>query len=88
LVVFLKRNKLLSSFSHKDRYWYYDLLLLDILYKDNSKGRRIFESLFKGSSPQLIFKFLDEETNVKDDFEIISSCPKSYFTKALFNRLF
>ncbi|MGB5782085.1 MAG: lycopene cyclase family protein [Eudoraea sp.] len=88
LVVFLKRNKPLSSFSHKDRYWYYDLLLLDILYKDNSKGRRIFESLFKGSSPQLIFKFLDEETNIKEDLEIISSCPKSYFTKALFNRLF
>ena len=65
-----------------------DLLLLDILYKDNSKGRRIFESLFKGSSPQLIFKFLDEATNIKEDLQIISSCPKSYFIKALFSRLF
>ncbi len=88
LVAFLKKNKSLSSFTHKDRYWYYDLLLLDILYKDNSKGRRIFESLFKGSSPQLIFKFLDEETNIREDLKIISSCPKSYFIKALFNRLF
>lgn len=88
LVAFLKKNKPLSLFSHKDRYWYYDLLLLDILYKDNSKGRRIFESLFKGSSPQLIFKFLDEETNIGEDLKIISSCPKSYFLKALFNRLF
>lgn len=88
LVVFLKKNKPLSLFTHKDRYWYYDLLLLDILYKDNSKGRRIFESLFKGSSPQLIFKFLDEETNIREDLEIISSCPKSYFIKALLSRLF
>lgn len=88
LVVFLKRNKPLSSFSNKDRYWYYDLLLLDILYKDNSKGRQIFESLFKGSSPQLIFKFLDEDTTIKEDLQIISSCPKTYFIQALFNRLF
>jgi len=88
LVVFLKKNKSLSFFSHKDRYWYYDMLLLDILYKDNSKGRHIFESLFKGSSPQLIFKFLDEGTNIKEDLQIISSCPKTYFIKALFNRLF
>ncbi len=88
LVAFLKKNKPLSSFTHKDRYWYYDLLLLDILYEDNSKGRRIFESLFEGSSPQLIFKFLDEETNIMEDLKIISSCPKSYFIKALFKRLF
>lgn len=88
LVAFLKKNKPLSSFSNKDRYWYYDLLLLDILYKDNSKGRRIFESLFKGSSPQLIFKFLDEETNIGEDLKIISSCPRSYFLNALFNRMF
>ncbi|MEP0133127.1 MAG: lycopene cyclase family protein [Eudoraea sp.] len=88
LLAFLKKNKPLNSFTTKNRYWYYDLLLLDILYKDNSKGRHIFESLFKGSRPQLIFKFLDEDTNIKEDLQIISSCPKSYFTKALFNRLF
>jgi lycopene beta-cyclase len=88
LVVFLKRNKPLHTFNSKDRYWYYDLLLLDILYEDNSKGRRIFESLFKGSSPQLIFKFLDEDTNLKEDLQIISSCPKTYFINALLKRLF
>jgi lycopene beta-cyclase len=88
LVAFLKKNESLSLFSKKDRYWYYDLLLLDILHKDNSKGRRIFESLFKGSSPQLIFKFLDEETNIGEDLKIISSCPRSYFLNALFNRMF
>jgi lycopene beta-cyclase len=88
LAAFLKRNKPLHSFNSKDRYWYYDLLLLDILHEDNSKGRRIFESLFKGSSPQLIFKFLDEDTNLKEDLQIISSCPKTYFINALLKRLF
>lgn len=88
LVTFLQRNKPLNSFNTKSRYWYYDLLLLDILHKDNSKGRRIFESLFKGSSPQLIFKFLDEDTNLREDLQIISSCPKSYFIKALLSRIF
>lgn len=87
LISFLKKDKPLDSFSGKDKYWFYDLLLLDILYKNNVAGSIIFESLFKNCSPQILLKFLDEETSISEDLKVISSCPSSYFIKALFQRI-
>ncbi len=88
LISFLKKNKPLNAFSTKKRFWYYDLLLLDILYRKNDKGQLIFESLFKKRSPQLILKFLEERTNLWEDLQIISACPKRIFINAFFRRLF
>lgn len=88
LVQFLKRDKSFKSFIRRTRFWYYDLLLLDILYHDNSKGRHIFETLFKNRDPQAVFKFLDEETSFWEDLKIIGSSPTKEFTTALFRRLF
>ena len=88
LVSFLKKDKPLNKFTKKDRFWFYDLLLLDILHRDNGKGELIFGELFKNRSPQLIFKFLDEETNLWEELKIITACPISDFTKALLRRLF
>lgn len=88
LVNHLKKGRTLRSFARKTRFWYYDLLLLDVLHFDNSKGRLIFETLFKNRSPQEIFKFLNEETNLWEEFQIINSCPKREFIRALLRRLF
>ncbi|MEJ1221680.1 lycopene cyclase family protein [Sediminicola sp. 1XM1-17] len=88
LVSYLKKDKPLHHFSKKDRFWYYDLLLLDILHRDNHKGESIFGTLFKNRSPQLIFKFLDEETNLWEELKIITACPIIDFTKALLRRVF
>lgn len=71
----------------KMKYWFYDLLLLDILYKENAKGQYIFETLFRNRNPQLIFKFLDEETSFWEDLRIIAACPKKEFITALFQRI-
>ncbi len=87
LVAHLKAGKSFESFSKKNKFWYYDLLLLDILHYDNSKGSIIFESLFKNRKPGLILKFLDEETSFWEDLKIIAACPKKEFIKALFIRL-
>ena len=70
-----------------NKFWFYDLLLLDILYKNNQKGSEIFSALFKKGNAQLIFNFLDEETTLLEDLKIILSCPKMPFIKALFNRV-
>jgi len=88
LIPFLKKNKPLDTFSTKKRFWYYDLLLLDILYRNNEKGRLIFESLFKKRHPQLILKFLEEKTSIWEDLKIIAACPKKDFISAFFRRLF
>ncbi|SNY95236.1 lycopene cyclase family protein [Flagellimonas pacifica] len=83
----LKKKKTIPKFSKKNRFWFYDLLLLDILYRDNYLGQSIFESMFKKRKPQLILKFLDEETSLWEDLKIISACPKLPFLKALWNRI-
>ncbi|WP_396591013.1 lycopene cyclase family protein [Allomuricauda sp. R78024] len=88
LMGFLKKEKPLSKFYKRDKYWYYDLLLLDILYNNNHLGQSIFESLFKKRKPQLILKFLDEDTSLWEDLLIISACPKWPFLKALWRRIF
>jgi lycopene beta-cyclase len=89
LVDFLqKENFIMSSFHKKNRFWFYDLLLLDILHRNNELGSSIFSSLFKKGDPALIFKFLDEETNIKEDLRVILKCPKIPFIKALLQVIF
>jgi len=87
LVSFLKTGKPLNTLSFKNRFWYYDLLLLDVLYDKNHMGHTIFQGLFKNRKPQLIFKFLDEKTTLLEELYYIAGCPKLLFTKALFKRI-
>lgn len=88
LVAHLKRGKEPISFSTKSRFWFYDLLLLDILHRDNSLGQPIFESLFRNRKPQLIFKFLDEETSLVEDVFIMMAPNPWPFIKSLLGRVF
>jgi len=78
----------MTKFHKKSRFWFYDLLLLDILYRHNELGSAIFSSMFKRGNPDLIFKFLDEETSLVEDFQVILKCPKMPFIKALFRVIF
>lgn len=72
----------------KDKFWYYDRLLLDVLARENGRGSEIFSMLFKNLRPQLIFKFLNEQTSLPEDFRIISSSPKGMFIRAFARALF
>ncbi|MEA1786418.1 lycopene cyclase family protein [Arenibacter sp. GZD96] len=73
--------------SRKTKFWFYDLILLDVLHQHNDQGQLIFESLFKKRDPRLILKFLDEETTLWEDLLIISACPKRLFITTFFRRL-
>lgn len=87
LINHLKTNGQLASFGKKRRFWFYDLLLLDILHKRNGLGGSFFESLFKKRKPQLIFKFLDEDTHFFEELYIMAA-PKPWpFIKAFFQRI-
>ncbi|WP_299530299.1 lycopene cyclase family protein [Ulvibacterium sp.] len=88
LLEFLKTGKPLNTFRFKNRFWYYDLLFLDVLKDNNAIGFKVFEALFKNRTPQQVFKFLDEETNIWEDLGNIWGSPKIPFTKALLKRLF
>lgn len=88
LVQFLKTNSDFTKFYKSNKFRFYDLLLIDILYLTNQYGSAIFSSMFKTGKAALIFKFLDEETSFWEDLKVIWMCPKGLFIKALFRRIF
>lgn len=88
LVRFLQTKQDFTKFHKINKFWFYDLLLIDILYQTNQFGSAIFSSMFKTGRASLIFKFLDEETSIWEDLQVIWLCPKGLFIKALFKRIF
>ena len=88
LVEFLQHQNDFKKFHKSDKFWFYDLLLLDILSDKNQLGSSIFASMFKTGNPALIFKFLDEETSLYEDLKVILKCPKRLFINALLRRMF
>ena len=87
LVAFLENESDLRKFYKKDKFWYYDLLFLDVLDKNNELGSDVFTSLFKNGNPNLILKFLDHETSYFEDLQVMMKCPKLPFLRALFGRI-
>ena len=88
LVEFLKTDNCFTQFSQKTKFWFYDLLFLDVLASDNANGSNVFAAMFKKVNIKTIFKFLDEESNLIQDLKIITSVSPKTFTRAIFKRLF
>ena len=88
LIRHLKKEESFKDFSVKNRFRLYDMLLLDILDRDNAMGSVIFGSLFKKRKPMLILKFLDEQSSQWEDLQVITGCPTVPFSSALLRRLF
>lgn len=86
LVHFLISSSDFRKFHKMNKFWFYDLLLLDILSTKNELGSKIFSSMFKNGNSTVIFKFLDEETSFLEDLQVIWRCPKKLFIRAFFNR--
>jgi len=88
LAQFISEENDLRKFHKLNKFWFYDLLLLDILDNKNELGSTIFSAMFKKGDSSLIFNFLDEETSFWEDLQVIWKCPKGLFIRALINRLF
>ena len=88
LVLFLETQTDFRKFHKKTKFWWYDLLLLDILDQKNETGAVIFSALFQKGNAPLILKFLDEKTSFWEDLQVIWKCPKGLFINALLRRLF
>lgn len=87
LVLFLLEENNLTKFHKTTKFWYYDLLLLDILDRKNHLGSSIFSAMFQKGNPAFIFKFLDEETSFVEDLQVIWKCPTLPFVKAFIRRM-
>ena len=88
LVNHIAAKKPLGSFAKKNRFWWYDLLFLDILAKYNHRGASLFSGMFRNNSPKRIFQFLDEQSHFLQELMIMRSFPKLLFVKQFFRRLF
>jgi lycopene beta-cyclase len=88
LIEFLKYKKDLSQFHKKSKFWFYDLIFLDVLANYNNEGAALFSSMFNKADIKTIFKFLDEESTLYEDLKIILSVPPKRFIQSFFKRLF
>ena len=87
LVSFIQSNQSLKKFKKRNRFWYYDLLLLDVLKSTKGNGYKVFSYMFKRNNPIKILKFLDEKTNLNEEVLILLSVNKIPFIKAFLNRV-
>ncbi len=82
LVAFLKSGKDFTTYALKNRWTFYDSVLLEVLAKHNGRGAEIFTRMFKKGKAAHIFRFLDEESSFWDELKVIWSAPKWLFIKA------
>jgi lycopene beta-cyclase len=82
LTAFLKTKKNSNSFKITSRYWWYDLILLEVLHQHNEKGGELFGMMFEKINIKDIFTFLNEDGTLLSDLKIINAMPKGIFTLA------
>ena len=88
VVSFLKKGNVdFKNFYKWNKFNFYDSLFVDVLYTNNNLGKKIFSGMFTKVNPNLILKFLDEQTSFYEDLKIILACPKLPFLRALFKKI-
>lgn len=65
------------------RYLFYDILLLQILFRQGGKMKNIFSKLFQNNPIMRVFHFLDEDATLREDIALIASLPPLPFLRAL-----
>jgi len=70
------------------RFRWYDAIFLDVLNRNNEQGEQLFSKFYSKNSPQEIFKYLDEETNISEELKIMFSLYDSEFVRSFLRKLF
>jgi len=70
------------------RFNFYDSVLLDVLNDGKIPGKEIFTDLFKKNPVEKVFKFLENQTSLSEELQIISSLPTLPFLKAGIKQVF
>ena len=77
----LKNSELAKRKSKKQRFVFYDRLLLKILNESPEYGKVIFETLFKKVPVVSVLRFLREKTTLSEEVVIFSKLQKMLFVK-------
>jgi lycopene beta-cyclase len=84
----LESNQSLNDItSTPARFRFYDSVLLQLLVDKIPEGHEIFTRLFRCNKASDIFKFLDNETTLREELRIISSLQFAPFLKAAIKQL-
>lgn len=65
----------------------YDAVLLNVLHHKKMPGDKIFESLFSKNKTERVLRFLDNESNMIEDLQIMNSVPTKIFLPAALQEL-
>lgn len=83
IVDYLVQGKSLKDIpATPNRFRFYDNTLLHILYHNALPGKKVFTDLFQKNKASRVLKFLDNESSLKEELQIISSLPMWPFLKA------
>ncbi len=83
----LKANKMPGGKLTKKRFRVYDALFLDVLSQHNKIGPELFSSMYHKNDIERIFSFLDEETNILEELQVMNTFNKWLFLKVILKRL-
>ncbi len=71
-----------------NRFYLYDSILLNVLYHKKMNGDKLFAQLFQRNSVQHILKFLDNETSLKEELNIMNSVSLKTFLPAAIKEIY
>ena len=80
-------NKLDTYKFDKNRYSFYDNIMLNAITSGKVSGAKVFEKLFSKLKAKTIFDFLDETGGFMNDLKIFTAPPTLPFLKAFFEEL-
>lgn len=78
----IKSNQKPKREERKNRFSFYDRLLLKILCNIPANGKLVFETLFKNVPATNVLRFLREQTTLSEETVIFSKLPKKLFITA------
>ena len=84
LVASLEKGGLTSlHFPRKNRFIFYDNILLTIAHRWPKRLPGLFLNLFSASRPELVFRFLSEKTTFREEIRLLSGLKFGIFLKGL-----
>ncbi len=84
----IKNSQVPKRSPKKQRFIFYDRLLLKILDETPENGKLIFETLFKKVPVTKVLSFLGEKTNLIEEITIFYKLPKWLFIKTAFKDVY
>ncbi len=70
------------------RFSLYDSTLLNVLHHNKMGGDQVFARMFSKNDPDRVLRFLDNESTLEDEINIMGSVPSGIFMKAAFQEMF